>query len=381
MRTLLLTGPGGAGTSTLAAAAAVRAARSGRRTLLLSRQAPAVAALDAEPGLTLRTVDPQGAVEGLWAGAADPVAAVLPHLTLPPASSVVPLPGAADLALFAELARADADLVVVDAGPIGSAVALVSLPATLRWWLDQLMPPGMRALGAVRTAAVASGAVRRGPVDAALSAVPAVEGLLASDRLGDPASVGVHLVAPPRAASAPALRAAATALGLHGFRAGALLSRVLPLPGDDEWTTRRAAEQEAALTELADIAPVRPVPELAVAPDGPDGVAALLDEPLPGTTGFTTPGPERHEGAWRLTVALPFAEHGAVTLTRWVDDLVLTVGGVRRSLRLDPLLRRCEVTGGRLADPGTADARLEVGFRPDPQLWPADLLSAEGRTS
>jgi arsenite/tail-anchored protein-transporting ATPase len=59
----------------------------------------------------------------------------------------------------------------------------------------------------------------------------------------------------------------------------------------------------------------------------------------------------------------------------------VTVGRARRSLRLDPLLRRCEVTGGRLADPGSAVARLEIGFRPDPQLWPADLLAAEERTS
>jgi arsenite-transporting ATPase len=35
------------------------------------------------------------------------------------------------------------------------------------------------------------------------------------------------------------------------------------------------------------------------------------------------------------------------------------------------------VTGGRLADPGTADARLEVSFRPDPSQWPADLLPAD----
>jgi len=41
---------------------------------------------------------------------------------------------------------------------------------------------------------------------------------------------------------------------------------------------------------------------------------------------------------------------------------------------------RPEVTGGRLVDPGTPEARLVVGFRPDPQLWPADLLAAEGRT-
>ena len=381
VRTLLLTGPGGAGTSSLAAAAAVRAARSGRRTVLLSRQGPTVAGLDAVPDLTVTTVDPQAAVEGLWTGAAEAVGAVLPQLTLPPASSVVPLPGAADVALFAALARAEADLVVVDAGPIESALALITLPGTLRWWLQQLMPPGMRALGAVRTAAVASGAARRGPVDAALAAVPVVETLLARDRLADPAGTGVHLVAPPRASSASALRGAVTALGLHGLRAGAVLSRVLPLPGDDEWTSARAAEQEAALAALADVAPVLRVPELPVAPDGPEQVSALLGDGLPESTGFAVPAPERHEGAWRLAIPLPFAERGAVTLTRWVDDLVLTVGGLRRSVRLDALLRRCEVTGGRLAEPGTVGAHLEVGFRPDPQLWPADLLSAVERTS
>jgi arsenite-transporting ATPase len=381
VRTLLLTGPGGAGTSSLAAAAAVRAARSGRRTVLLSRQAPPVAGLDDVPGLTVTTVDPRAAVEGLWAGAADAVGGVLPQLTLPPATSVVPLPGAADVALFAALAGVEAELVVVDAGPIESALSLINLPATLRWWLDQLMPPGMRALGAVRTAAVASGVVRRGPVDAALSAVPVVEALLARDRLADPAATGVHLVAAPRTSAAAALRSAATVLGLHGLRVGAVLSRVLPLTGDDEWTTRRIAEQEAALAALGQVAPVHRVAELPVAPGGPDELSALLAEGLPKGTGFAAPGPERHDGVWQLSLPLPFAERGAVTLTRWVDDLVLTVGGVRRSVRLDALLRRCEVTGGRLAEPGTAAARLEVGFRPDPKLWPADLLSAEKRTS
>jgi arsenite/tail-anchored protein-transporting ATPase len=381
MRTLLLTGPGGAGTSTLATAAALRAARAGRRTVLLAREVPTIGGLDGVPGLTVTTVDPQAALESVWARTADAVADVLPMLSLPPATSVVPLPGTADLALVAELARAEADLVVVDAGPLDSAVALVGLPSSLRWWLDQLMPPGMRALAAVRTAAVASGAARRGPVDAALSAVPAVEALLARNRLADPADTAVLLVAPPRASSGPALRSVATALGLHGLRAGAVLSRVLPLGGDDEWTSRRAAEQDSALTDLAGVAPVVRVPELAVAPDDLDELAGLLAGVPPEGTGFPVPGPERHDGAWQLSLPLPFAERGSVNLTRWVDDLVLTVGSARRSLRLDPLLRRCEVTGGRLADPGTAAARLVVGFRPDPRLWPADLLSAEGRTS
>jgi arsenite-transporting ATPase len=382
VRSLLFTGPGGAGTTTLAASAAVRAARAGRRTLLLSRQGPPVPGLAEVAGLEIVTVDARTALEGLWGAAGGAVGAVLPQVTLPPSSSVVPLPGTADLALFAELSRADADLVVVDAGPLEAASALVALPATLRWWLDQVMPPGMRALGAVRAAAVASGSARRGPLDAALAAVPVVEGLLARDRLADPAATTVCLAALPRRASASVLRTTVTALAVHGLRAAAVLARVQPLDGPGEWPAQRRAEQDAALAALGEVAPVHRVPEGAVAPEGVEELAAVLDGFEPPSGGApAAPAPERRDGAWQLTLPLPFAERAQVHLTRWVDDLVITVGSTRRSLRLDPLLRRCEVTGGRLADPGTPAARLEVGFRPDPQLWPADLLAAEERTS
>jgi arsenite-transporting ATPase len=379
VRTLLLTGPGGAGTSTLAAAAAVRAARSGRRTLLLSRQAAPVPGLDDVPGLEVVRVEAQASFERLWGGTAGAAGAVVPHLTLPPGSSVVPIPGTADLALFAELARAEADLVVLDAGPLEAMSALVALPSALRWWLDQLLPPGMRALGAVRTAAVATGAAKRGPVDAALAAVPVVEKLLAGNRLAGPTTV--CLVAEPRRTTVASLRAAVTTLALYGLSTGAVLTRVLPLQDAGEWSARRAAEQDAVLGDLSGVAPLHRVPEHAVAPGDVEGLAHLLEgfEP-PAAAAPEAPAPERHEGAWQLTVPLPFAERTAVRLTRWVDDLVVSVGDARRSIRLDALLRRCQVTGGRLLDPGTPLARLVVGFRPDPQHWPADLLAAEGRT-
>jgi arsenite-transporting ATPase len=382
VRTLLFTGPGGAGTTTVAASAAVRAARAGRRTVLLSGQDVPVAGLDGVRDLQVVRVDPQAALEQLWGGVSDSLGPVLPQLSLPPSSSVVPMPGSAELALFAELARAEADLVVVDGGPIEAAAVLVGLPATLRWWLGQLMPPGMRALGAVRTAAVTAGAARRGPVDAALSAVPVLEGLLARDRFAEADGTAVCLVALPAPASVARLRTAATTLALHGLRPAAVLTRVPPLDAAGEWQQRRRADQEAALTAFAAVAPVRPLAELAVAPADVGALADLLDgfEPAPGAPAATS-GPERRNGSWQLTVPLPFTERGDVQLTRWQDDLVVTVGRVRRCFPLDPLLRRCEVTGGRLVDAGGASARLEVGFRPDPQLWPADLLAADERTS
>jgi arsenite-transporting ATPase len=381
VRTLVLTGPGGAGSTTLAAAAAVRAAGTGRSTVLLTRRAPAVAGLGDVPDLEVRVVDAGAAVERFWSGAVVPAAASVPQVALPPASSVTPLPGAADLALFAELGSARADLVVVDAGTPEQAAALLALPATLRWWLDRLMPPGVRALGALRSAAVSTGAARRGPVDAALALVPQLEALLAADRLADTAGTTVCLAAVPRAGAATSLRQLATALGLHGVRPAAVLARVLPEDGSGEWWRARVAEQSAELSALAELAPVHRIPEAATGPADAAAMGALLaDIELPG--GGELPGPltERRDDVWELAVPLPFAERGAVGVTRWEDDLVVTVAGARRSLRLDPLLRRCEVIGGRMAEPGSAAARLVVSFRPDEQLWPADLLAAVRRT-
>ena len=378
MTTLLVTGPGGAGTSTLSAALAVRAARTGAGVVLVSRRPVDVGAVE---GLRVVVPDPQRGFEQLWESVGPALAGAAPDLALPPASSVVALPGAAEVALLAELARVEADVVVVDAGPLESALALLGLPDALRWWLAQALPPRLRMLGAVRTAAVRTGAVRSGPVDAVLAAVPVVEQLLARVDLADPTVTEVRLVAQPRESAVAALRDALPVLALHGQRPVAVHARVLPEDGAGEWWAARTAEQARVLTALAELAPVARMPEQAVSPRGADELAALVagDEPSPAPAP-EPPSPVRVAGGWQLTVPLPFARRDELGLTRWDDDLVLTVGGARRSLRLDALLRRCLVTGGSLADAGTAAARLDVDFAPDPQQWPADLLAAEGST-
>jgi arsenite/tail-anchored protein-transporting ATPase len=376
VRTLLFTGPGGAGTTTLAAAAAVRAARSGRRVVLVTRQE--VPAGTADDGVEVVRAEAQSGSEALWAARAADLAAALPDLGLPPATSVVPLPGAGELAVLAALGRVGAgtDLVVVDAGPLGTGAGLVALPGALRWWLDQAFPTRVRVLAAVRTAAVRSGTVRRGAVDLVLAAVPELEALLDRLTLTDPAATAVWLTGRPRPSAVAALRTAATALAVHGQQPVGVLARRSPGGGPGDWAAARAAEEEAALAALADVAPVHEVAEAAVEPAGADALAALLpDLPDPGPAP-AAPTPERVEGGWRLTLPLPFAGREGVQLTRWEDDLVVTAAGTRRSLRLDALLRRCVVTSGELADPGTAAARLQVGFAADPQQWPADLLAA-----
>jgi arsenite/tail-anchored protein-transporting ATPase len=372
VRTLLVTGPGGAGSSTLSAAAAVRAARSGHRTVLLARCEPAVAGLGGVPGLTVTVVEPQAAIERFWAAHVDALAAVLPQVDLPPATSVAALPGTAEIALFAELGRVDADVLVVDAGPLEAALALVGLPAALRGWLDQLLPSRLRALAAF------GGAL--GGAGAALAALAALERLLDGSSLADPSTVRVLLTAQARRGTAARLRRAVPAFALHELRPAAVLARVLP-EGAGEWWAARSAEQTAELAALAELGPLRTVPEAAVLPEDLDGLAGLLADVEFAPWGGGARVVDGTDHGWDLAVPLPFAERADVELTRFGDDLVVTAGGGRRALRLDPLLRRCTVTGGRLDRPGTVAARLVVSFEPDPGLWPADLLAAHRSAS
>jgi len=66
-----------------------------------------------------------------------------------------------------------------------------------------------------------------------------------------------------------------------------------------------------------------------------------------------------------LRLTLPQLDPGTLTLGRVDDDLVISVGGLRRRIRLASVLRRCTVV-----DAHVRRGELTVRFRPDPEVWP-----------
>ncbi|MEI4271065.1 ion transporter [Klenkia sp. LSe6-5] len=371
MRTLVVTGPGGAGSSTVAAATALALADAGRPVALLTTHAPAVPAVAER--VVVRVVAPVESAEAAWGAHLDQLAALVPALALPPSSSVVPLPGVDEVALLTEwgrLAAGDVD-VVLDAGPLERATAVLALPHAARWWLAQLAPPRLRVLASVRALTRS----RPGAVEAALAAASALEAALGSV----PAGPEVHLVLAPDDRALPALRRAGAGLGLLGHRlASVTLARVVP-PSTGSWGQARREQQDDVKAALR-AAGVQPA-EVVEAPRSPsdvEGLRALGAAVAPAApTGPLTPLPHRGEAGWELTVPLPYAGRGEVDLTRWGDELVVGTAGLRRSLPLDPLLRRCTVTAAAVTDPGSPGAALRVRFAADPTQWPADLLAAE----
>ncbi|MFF1478825.1 ArsA family ATPase [Streptomyces sp. NPDC058301] len=401
MRTVLVTGPGGAGRTTVAAATALAAARRGERALLIcdgvdDRLAALlgdeeVARLDVvriDSGAHFRAEllafqDRAGTVlELLGAGRLD-------------GEELTELPGAEQLALLKALRQAaagDHDLVVVDMPPVQQAVATLALPGQLRRYLRRLLPPERQAARSLRPVLAQLAGVpmpaqwlyeTAARWDAELAAVEAV----VEDR-----ATTVRLVAEPSPAAMAVLRTARLGVALHGLALDAVIAnRILPTGSADPFLAALSGHQQCALKELAEEfagVPVHEVPHLGRDPRGTDELDELvkgldegLDELIDGPTGETGPGEAKggsvrrepwtvedrlaDDGVLVWHLPLPGAARDQLGLVRRGDELLLTVGPFRKIATLPSALRRCTVSGA-----GLTGGVLRIRFTPDPDLWP-----------
>lgn len=422
MRTLLFTGPGGAGRTTVACATAVSAARQGARVLLLStdRDPTLETVLGIVPGPgagmwpegtggrgadrgplpvavgTSVTACPVPDAEGLWAARIDVTAAfradatevqnqlggVLEMLGADPLDpeELTELPGAADLALLRALrdaADGDWDLVVADLPPTRAAVAALALPEQLRRYLARLVPAERQAARALRPVLAQLVGVPM-PTQWAYRTATRLDGELAAVQavVEDPGT-SVLLVVEPGTVAAQALRTARTGLALHGHRLDAVVAnRVLPEASADPWLAELSGRQHKELAALRDeLAPagtlVHEIAHLGREPHGARDLDRLgAVRPVPGV-------PVRPDGPWSVEdrlaadghfvwrLPLPGAGRGTLDLARRGDELVVDAEGFRRILPLPSVLRRCTVSGAALRG-----GELRVRFSPDPELWP-----------
>ncbi|MET8695175.1 ArsA-related P-loop ATPase [Streptomyces bauhiniae] len=386
MRTLLITGPGGSGRTSVAAATGLAAARTGARVLVLGadRADTLGAALGTVTGPT-----PTEAAENLTVWRPDAGARFREDLTAfqsraatvldllgasrLDAEEVTPLPGAEELSVLRALRDAALseryDLLVVDLPPLPQALALLALPGELRRYLRRLLPPERQAARALR------------PVLGRLAGVPmpadwlyetaarwdlelaAVEAVVA-DR-----GTTVRLVAEPGPAGEDAVRTATLGLALAGLRAETLIAnRVLPESADGTWLAGPFAQQRKTLADWAEQYDVHTVPHLGHDPRGTDDLTALAPpavNPAPEPVEWPVTDRLAEDGTlvWRLP--LPGAVRDDLDLIRRGDELVVTAGPFHRIVALPSALRRCTVAGAALTD-----GELCVRFTPDPALWP-----------
>ncbi|GAA1919790.1 ArsA-related P-loop ATPase [Streptomyces durmitorensis] len=378
MRTLLVTGPGGSGRTTVAAATALSAAREGnRRVLLISADRGIGEVLDGEEqGLTVQRLTPGDEFRDDLLALQQRAGSALDLLGAGrlEGEELTPLPGSDELALLRALRDAGQgayDTVVVDLPPAPRALAVLALPEQLRRYLRRLLPAERQAARALRPML---GRIAGVPMPAAWLYETAarwdIELAAAQAVIEDPGTT-VRLVAEPGPASADAVRAAATGLALQGLRTDALAAnRVLPDDTADTWLSGLVAQQRKTLAEWEETygESLGPLPHLGRDPRGADDLAAL-GVPAPAAAPEPVKWPVldalADDGVLVWHIPLPGVVREELGLIRRGDELVVTAGPFRRIVTLPSALRRCTVAGA-----GLRDGELRVRFTPDPDLWP-----------
>ncbi|MGH2953678.1 MAG: ArsA family ATPase [Solirubrobacterales bacterium] len=390
-RTILYTGKGGVGKTSVAAATARRCAASGLRTVVLSTD-PAHSLSDSlETGLG---ADPTPAGERVWGqevqaeremeanwgavqrwlgelladrGVMDIAAE---ELTVPP--------GMDELFSLLQIKRhhesGEFDVVIVDCAPTGETLRLLSFPEIARWWLEKVFPWERRVVAAARPFARTLLDVELPGEDVFGEVQRLVRNLIAMNEiLRDRERASIRLVMNPDRMVIKEAQRTFTYLNLYGYLTDAVVvNRIFPdeLEGGyfGEWRER----QREALSEVR--AGFAPVPVLTARYFDEEVIGErmldrLADELFDARADGRGTAPEdvlhselaqeldAEDGRTTLRLAVPFSERGDLKLKKVGAELVVTVGHQKRTIILPSALARQRPTGARLED-----GSLEVSF-------------------
>jgi arsenite-transporting ATPase len=371
-RTILYTGKGGVGKTSVAAATARTAAAAGIDTVVLSTD-PAHSLADclevdvgSEPTpvgerLWAQQVAAQDEMERNWAAVQEWLGEMLLERGVDRISAeelTVP-PGMDELFSLLQIKRHHEDgrfgCVIVDCAPTGETLRLLSFPDVARWWLQKVFPQSSQMLNAARPFARAMLDVTL-PGEAVLDDVQRlVRNLIAMNEiLRDNERVSVRLVMTPDRMVVDEARRTFTYLNLYGYLTDAVIvNRVFP----EEVGAYFGPWRERQLSALADVeAAFAPVPVLRAPYFGEEVVGARMLDRL-GAQVFEglDPAAVLHDGltqelvvgadAAELRLDLPFAEKGDISLKKIGLELVVRVDGHKRTLMLPPALGDYEPTG------------------------------------
>ena len=376
-RILLYTGKGGVGKTSIAAATALLSADRGHRTIVLSTD---IAHSLGDAFDTPLGPEPVEIAPNLWGQEPDVYfnigrywGTIQTYMTelfswrgldSVMAEEMTVLPGMDELGNLLWIAdhveSGRYDLIVVDAAPTGETLRLLSLPEASRWWVERIAPIGRRVSRISRPVLerMIGVPVPRDEVFAAaerlLARLDTVHRLLA-----DPDQSSVRLVLALEKLAIVEARRSFTYFHLFGYPSDLVIcNRVMPATVGGYFAGLRDTQQKYLPDVIEDFAPVpvRTVPffdreVVGTAGLREIGVALFGSEDPAGFYYRGRPYRVRTDGGMHtLEVALPFTSREEVGLSRDGDELVIQVGGWRRTLVLPRALVNRPTTGAKMDD-------------------------------
>ncbi len=378
-RILLFTGKGGVGKTSIAAATALRAAQSGRRTLVLSTDAAHSLgdvfgqSLGPEPTPLAERLDGQEidiyySVQRHWGRLQDYVRTLFRWRGVDEifADELSVLPGMEEVAsylwVYQHYNSGTYDAIVIDAAPTGETLRLLSLPDVGRWWMEKLFPIHRKVARVLRPAIETISDIPVPPEDTYDAAAELFRQLDAiHTTFTDPAITSVRVVLNPESVVIKETLRTFTYLHLFGYSVDAvILNRVLPPEAGAAYFAEMHAAQRANRAIIEDSfapVPILEVPFFRTEVMGTDRLVEMatslygerdpIERIYHGKTFTLEPA---DGGRIRLGLLLPHVGKDDVRLVQRGSELAIAVGAYRRSLDLPRALHGRAVERARVED-------------------------------
>jgi arsenite-transporting ATPase len=389
-RILVYTGKGGVGKTSVAAATALACADRGYRTIVMSTDiAHSLGdAFNVELGPMPKEIAPN-----LWAQESDVffnvarywgkiqayAASVLRWRGLDEvmAEEMTVLPGMDEVGSLLWIAdhhdSEKYDVVVVDAAPTGETLRLLSLPEAARWWMEKIEPIGRR-ITKLTGPLIQRVVGMPMPNDEVFNAGEELFGRLEHmhDLLTDHAKTSVRVVLTLEQVVIKEAQRSFTYFHLYNYPTDLVVANRV-LPDNQEWHYFRdwydAQQRYGPLVEKTfHPIPVKQAPmfdrEMVGVPLLRELAAALYGDDDP-TQFFYRGRPysvSRDNGAFLVSVDLPFTDKTQINLSRHADELVIDLGTWRRTLVLPRILVDAPTDGATFAN-GTLKIRFRAPAR------------------
>lgn len=382
MRVILMTGKGGVGKTSVAAATGLRCAELGHKTLVLSTDpAHSLAdSFDMELGHDPRLVRPNlwGAeldalmeLEGNWGAVKRYITQVLQARGLEgvEAEELAILPGMDEIFSLVRMKRhydeGEFDVLIIDSAPTGTALRLLSLPEVAGWYMRRFYKPLQAVSSALRPLVepifrpIAGFSLPNKEVmDAPYEFYEQIEAL--ERVLTDNSKTSVRLVTnPEKMVIKESLRAHAY-LSLYNVATDMVVAnRIIPDEVTDPFFKRWKENQEQYRREIHDNFQPLPVKEVPLFSEEMCGLAALdrlkdilypNEDPSQVYYKETTMRIVQDDDAYSLELYLPGIPKDKIELSKSADELNVRIGNHRRNLVLPQALAALQPSGAKMED-------------------------------
>lgn len=385
-RIYIFTGKGGVGKSSVAAAHAVRSAKEGKKTLLVStdmahnlgdiferRLGKEVENVLAD--LDIYEIAPEYVMENDFSDVMKYLGNLLSEGDKFDLQDMGMMPGMEEL--FSLMKIADIynskkyERIIVDCAPTGETLALLKFPELLSWYMEKLFPigkVGVRMLAPISKLVFKVEMPNKNAMNDMEKMYLKLEEL--QELLKNRDVTSIRIVTTPEKMVVEETKRNYMYMNLYNFNVdGLYINRILPEDMDNDFFNQWIAIQKEYITDLKECflaIPIYEIPWYDEELKGEANIRRIVEDVLSGDEVFAKKIITERENyvqtetGYQLDVFLPCADKSSIDLYQAATDIVIKTGNFKRNIPLPNILRNYRVTGAKF-DGGKLSILFEKG--------------------